>query len=105
MPNCSAIVEQKGFEHVEIEAMRQFGEYYGIHLNFDYLLHQEYRNPLYLKMLCEVAQTQENFHAEAADLMKLMKDFFVVFELIQASRLSFVAFPESYIFFELFHSL
>ena len=73
-----AIVEQKGFEHVEIEAMRQFGEYYGIHLNFDYLLHQEYRNPLYLKMLCEVAQTQENFHAEAGDLMKLMKDFFVM---------------------------
>ena len=73
-----ALVEQKGFEHVEIEAMRQFGEYYGIHLNFDYLLHQEYRNPLYLKMLCEVAQTQENFHAEAGDLMKLMKDFFVM---------------------------
>lgn len=73
-----AIVEQKGFEHVEIEAMRQFGEYYGIQLNFDYLLHQEYRNPLYLKMLCEVVQTQENFHAEAGDLMKLMKDFFVM---------------------------
>ena len=73
-----AIVEQKGFEHVGIEAMRQFGEYYGIQLNFDYLLHQEYRNPLYLKMLCEVVQTQENFHAEAGDLMKLMKDFFVM---------------------------
>ena len=29
-------------------------------------------------MLCEVAQTQENFHAEAGDLMKLMKDFFVM---------------------------
>lgn len=73
-----ALVEQKGFEHVEIEAMRQFGEYYGIQLNFDYLPHQEYRNPLYLKMLCEVVQTQENFHAEAGDLMKLMKDFFVM---------------------------
>lgn len=71
-----AIVEQKGFEHVEIEAMRQFGEYYGIYLNFDYLLHQKYKNPLYLKMLCEVAQTQKNLHAEAEDLMKLMKDFF-----------------------------
>lgn len=73
-----AIVEQKGFEKVEIEAMRQFGEYYGIQLNFDYMMHQEYRNPLYLKMLCEVAQAQGSLYAEVEDLMKLMKDFFEI---------------------------
>lgn len=73
-----AIVEQKGFEKVEIEAMRQFGEYYGIQLNFDYMMHQEYRNPLYLKMLCEVAQAQGGLYAEVEDLMKLMKDFFEI---------------------------
>lgn len=73
-----AIVEHKGFEHVEIEAMRQFGEYYGIRLNLDYLMHQEYRNPLYLKMLCEVAKEQGNLYVEAEDLMKVMKDFFEI---------------------------
>lgn len=71
-----AILEQKGFENIEIEAMRQFGEYYGIQLNFDYMMHQEYRNPLYLKMLCEVAQEQGNHYTEARDLLKLMKKFF-----------------------------
>ncbi len=73
-----AIVEQKGFEKVEIEAMRQFGEYYGIQLNFDYMMHQEYRNPLYLKMLCEVAQAQGSIYAKVEDLMILMKDFFEI---------------------------
>lgn len=73
-----AIIEQKGFEKVEIEAMRQFGEYYGIQLNLDYMMHQEYRNPLYLKMLCEVAQAQGGSYAEVEDLMKLMKDFFEI---------------------------
>lgn len=73
-----AIIEQKGFEKVEIEAIRQFGEYYGIQLNFDYMMHQEYQNPLYLKMLCEVAQVQGSLYAEVEDLMKLMKDFFEV---------------------------
>lgn len=71
-----AVVEQKGFEHVEIEAMGQFEEYYGIHLNFDYLMHQEYKNPLYVKMLCEVVQEHGNMYAETEDLVKLMDEFF-----------------------------
>ena len=42
------------------------------------MMHQEYRNPLYLKMLCEVAQAQGSLYAEVEDLMKLMKDFFEI---------------------------
>lgn len=49
-------VEHHGFEDVEFDATRTFFEHYGIDLPSTPLLAPEFRNPLYLKTLCQGLQ-------------------------------------------------
>ncbi|MBL8475058.1 MAG: ATP-binding protein [Methyloversatilis sp.] len=52
----AACVEHHGFEDVEFDATRTFFEHYGIDLPSTPLLAPEFRNPLYLKTLCQGLQ-------------------------------------------------
>lgn len=52
----AAWVEHHGFEDVEFDATRAFFEHYGIDLPSTPLLAPEFRNPLYLKTLCQGLQ-------------------------------------------------
>lgn len=50
-------VEHHGFENLEFDATRTFFEHYGIDLPSTPLLAPEFRNPLYLKTLCQGLQS------------------------------------------------
>ncbi len=65
-----------GFDEMEVEALGDFCEYYGVNINYDTTCVPEFMNPLFLKMLCEIAREKENKTVVVEDIQTLMEDFF-----------------------------
>lgn len=71
-------IPHSGFEEMEVEALSSFCEYYGVNINYDTVCVREFMNPLFLKMLCEIAREKENKMVEIKDIQTLMEEFFEV---------------------------
>ncbi len=69
-------LEHYGFEEIEVEALSSFCEYYGVNINYDTTCVPEFMNPLFLKMLCEIAQEKDDKTVIVDDIQKLMSEFF-----------------------------
>lgn len=65
-----------GFDEIEVEALGKFCEFYGVNINYNTIYIPEFMNPLFLKMLCEIAQTKEDKTVVIDDIQTLMNDFF-----------------------------
>lgn len=73
--NMYSIVH-KGFEELEEEALSRFCDFYGVTINYDTTNIPEFMNPLFLKMLCEIAQNRDNKTVVVEDIQALMNEFF-----------------------------
>ena len=71
-------LEHYGFDEIEVEALSSFCEYYGVNINYDTTHVPEFMNPLFLKMLCEIAKEKEDKTVIVDDIQKLMNDFFAM---------------------------
>lgn len=71
-------LEHYGFSEIEVEALSSFCEYYGVNINYDTTCVPEFMNPLFLKMLCEIAKEKEDKTVIVDDIQKLMSDFFAM---------------------------
>lgn len=69
-------LQHDGFADMETEALRDFCEYYGVNINYNSVYTPEFVNPLFLKMLCEIAKDKEDKMIVVEDIQKLMDDFF-----------------------------
>lgn len=49
-------LQHDGFSEMESEALREFCVYYGVNINYNSVFVPEFMNPLFLKMLCEIAK-------------------------------------------------
>lgn len=65
-----------GFDEIEVEALGSFCEYYGVNINYDTTCVPEFMNPLFLKMLCEIAREKEDKTVIVEDIQTLMDEFF-----------------------------
>ena len=65
-----------GFDEMEVEALGKFCEYYGVTINYDTTCVPEFMNPLFLKMLCEIAREKEDKTIIVEDIQILMEEFF-----------------------------
>lgn len=74
------IIEHKGFEEVESEAIAEYFKYYGLNIPYADKMQKEFANPLFLKLYCEVlAETKiDNFDYNIDDLSSLFENFFKV---------------------------
>lgn len=52
-------VEHKGFSNTEYKAMRKYFDVYGIHYSDIPMPNQEFRNPLFLRLMCETFRGNE----------------------------------------------
>lgn len=68
----------KGFEKQEEEALAGFCEYYGVTINYETVFVPEFMNPLFLKMLCEIAQDKKDKTVVVNDIGNLMEEFFAL---------------------------
>lgn len=59
-------------------ALGSFCEYYGVNINYDTTCVPEFMNPLFLKMLCEIAIGKEDKTVVVEDIQTLMGEFFDV---------------------------
>jgi len=71
-------LQHYGFDEMEVEALGDFCEYYGVNINYDTACVPEFMNPLFLKMLCEIAKEKDDKTVIVDDIQKLMNDFFAV---------------------------
>lgn len=71
-------LEHYGFDEIEVEALSSFCEYYDVNINYDTTCIPEFMNPLFLKMLCEIAKEKEDKTVIVDDIQKLMSDFFAM---------------------------
>lgn len=69
-------VPHNGFDEMEVEALGSFCEYYGVNINYDTTCVPEFMNPLFLKMLCEIAVEKEDKTVVVDDIQTLMNEFF-----------------------------
>lgn len=65
-----------GFDEMEVEALSDFCKYYGVNINYDTTCVPEFMNPLFLKMLCEIAKEKNDKTVVVDDIKTLMDDFF-----------------------------
>lgn len=65
-----------GFDEMEVEALSSFCEYYGVNINYETTCVPEFMNPLFLKMLCEIAKEKEDKTVIVEDIQTLMNEFF-----------------------------
>lgn len=65
-----------GFDEMEVEALGSFCEYYGVNINYDTTCVPEFMNPLFLKMLCEIAREKKDKTVVVEDIQMLMEEFF-----------------------------
>lgn len=65
-----------GFDEIEIEALGSFCKYYGVNINYNTTCVPEFMNPLFLKMLCEIAREKEDKTVVVDDIQMLMEEFF-----------------------------
>mgnify|MGYP004523130825 CR=1 FL=1 len=71
-------VPHSGFNEMEVEALGSFCKYYGVNINYDTTYIPEFMNPLFLKMLCEIAIEKEDKTVVVEDIQTLMEEFFDV---------------------------
>ena len=71
-------IPHSGFDKMEVEALSKFCEYYGVNINYDTTYVPEFMNPLFLKMLCEIAIEKEDKTVVVEDIQTLMEEFFEV---------------------------
>lgn len=71
-------VSHSGFDEMEVGALSSFCEYYGVNINYDTTCVPEFMNPLFLKMLCEIAIGKEDKTVVVEDIQTLMREFFDV---------------------------
>lgn len=71
-------VPHSGFDEMEVEALGSFCDYYGVNINYDTTCVSEFMNPLFLKMLCEIAIEKEDKTVVVEDIQTLMEEFFDV---------------------------
>lgn len=71
-------IPHSGFDEMEVEALGSFCEYYGVNINYDTTCVPEFMNPLFLKMLCEIAIGKEDKTVMVEDIQTLMEEFFDV---------------------------
>ncbi|WP_288794424.1 hypothetical protein [Megamonas funiformis] len=71
-------LEHCGFGEIEVEALSSFCEYYGVNINYNTIYVPEFMNPLFLKMLCEIAKEKKDKTVIVDDIKNLMKDFFTM---------------------------
>lgn len=69
-------VSHSGFEEMEDEVLGTFCEYYGVNINYDTASVPEFMNPLFLRMLCEIAREKADKTVEVKDIQTLMEEFF-----------------------------
>lgn len=69
-------LQHDGFSEMESEALREFCVYYGVNINYNSVFVPEFMNPLFLKMLCEIAKEKDDKTIVVEDIHKLMNDFF-----------------------------
>lgn len=69
-------LQHDGFTYMETEALRDFCKYYGVNINYNSVYAPEFVNPLFLKMLCEIAKNKDDKMIVVEDIQKLMDDFF-----------------------------
>lgn len=71
-------VQHNGFSEMEVDALGSFCEYYGVNINYDTTCIPEFMNPLFLKMLCEIAVGKDDRTVVVEDIQTLMEEFFGV---------------------------
>lgn len=71
-------VPHNGFDKMEDKALGSFCRYYGVNINYDTIGVPGFMNPLFLKMLCEIAIEKEDKTVVVEDIQTLMRDFFDV---------------------------
>lgn len=71
-------IDHNGFDKVEEEALDSFCKYYGVKIDYETVGIPEFMNPLFLKMLCEIAKERNNKTVIVNDIENLMNDFFKV---------------------------
>ena len=69
-------ISHNGFDEMEVEVLGSFCEYYGVNINYDTIYIPEFMNPLFLKMLCEIAIGKEDKTVVVEDIQTLMEEFF-----------------------------
>lgn len=69
-------LSHSGFDEVEIDALGSFCEYYGVNINYDTICTPGFMNPLFLKMLCEIAREKKDKTVVVEDIQALMEEFF-----------------------------
>lgn len=67
-----------GFSEREERALAGFCEYYGVTINYETVCVPEFMNPLFLKMICEIAQEKEDKSVVVSDIGNLMEEFFML---------------------------
>lgn len=71
-------ISHNGFDEMEVEALGNFCEYYGVNINYDTICVPEFMNPLFLKMLCEIAAEKTDKTVVVDDIHTLMQEFFAI---------------------------
>lgn len=69
-------IPHNGFSDMEVEALSSFSEFYGVNINYETTCIPEFMNPLFLKMLCEIAKSKEDKTVIVEDIQTLMDTFF-----------------------------
>lgn len=69
-------IEHNGFNQVETKALGNFCEYYGVNINYETISVPEFMNPLFLKMLCEIAKEKDDKMVTVDNIQDLMNDYF-----------------------------
>lgn len=69
-------LQHNGFTEMEVEALSSFCKSYGVNINCDTTCAPEFMNPLFLKMLCEVATEKKDKTVVVKDIQTVMEEFF-----------------------------
>lgn len=81
-------ISHNGFSNMEVDALSSFCGFYGVNINYDTTCIPEFMNPLFLKMLCEIANSKEDKTVIVEDIQVLMDDFFEIKNKIIAKQYS-----------------
>lgn len=71
-------ITHNGFSNMEVNALRSFCEFHGVNISYDTICTPKFMNPLFLKMLCEIANSRDDKTVVAEDIETLMEAFFEI---------------------------
>ena len=69
-------IPHEGFSEIENEALNEFCEYYDVHISYETMSVPEFMNPLFLKMLCDMASENDDRTVIVDDINSLMEKYF-----------------------------